>query len=227
MLSVKNLKKLCVAVVCDDEKLILKLRANRQKFLNLYFVKFDDFLSFYLNCNTNLDVIVLDLDILSQNDEEFDFERISSIAPNQKFIFLASNKKIYSKVLKNFTGGVSTLMFKPIKMGVLLDNIAMLSPVLEVKFLRLNEKIKIDLEKEQIFDGERQIFLTNLQHKLILLLSQNIGNLTTFEMIDEIVYNSECKSKISMQNLVGNLKRNLNLNIKNIHSKGYIMYDFT
>ena len=107
-------------VVCSDENLIEKIRLHKDEFLNLYFINFDYFLNFYLNCNTNLDVVIIDLDPLFENRDEIDFFNISSISPNQKFIFLAKNKKVYSKVLKNFSGGSSAILFKPIKTSVLL-----------------------------------------------------------------------------------------------------------
>ena len=183
-------------------------------------------MNFYLNCNTHLDVVIIDLDPLFENKEEINFSNISLISPNQKFIFLAKNKKVYSKILKNFNGGGSAILFKPIKISVLLDSIAMLSPSREVSFLRLNKEVKINLEKEQIYKNNEQIFLTNSQHKLILLLAQNVNNLTTFSMIEEVVYHDKMSSKIAMQNLVGVLKRNLNLDIKNVHSKGHILYSY-
>lgn len=213
-------------VVCNDENLIEKIRPSKGKFSNLYFTNFDCFLKFYLNCNTNLDVVIIDLDPLFENKEEINFSNISLISPNQKFIFLAKNKKVYSKILKNFHGGSSAILFKPIKISVLLDSIAMLSPGREISFLKLNKEVKINLEKEQIYKNNEQIFLTNLQHKLILLLAQNVNNLTTFSMIEEVVYHDKMSSKIAMQNLVGVLKRNLNLDIKNVHSKGYILYSY-
>lgn len=211
-------------VVCSDENLIKKMRLNKDKFLNLYFINFDCFLDFYLNCNTNLDVVIIDLDPLFENQERIDFFKISSISPNQKFIFLAKNKKVYSKILRNFSGGSSVMLFKPIKTSVLLDSIVMLSPGQEISFLKLNKEVKINLEKEQIYKNSEQIFLTNLQHKLILLLAQNANKLTTFSMIEEVVYHGEMSSKIAMQNLVGVLKRNLNLDIKSVHSKGYVLH---
>ena len=190
-------------VVCNDENLVEKIRLSKDKFSNLYFTNFDCFLNFYLNCNTNLDVVIIDLDPLFENKEEINFSNISLISPNQKFIFLAKNKKVYSKILKNFHGGSSAILFKPIKTSVLLDSIAMLSPGREVSFLKLNKEVKINLEKEQIYKNGEQIFLTNLQHKLILLLAQNVNNITTFSMIEEVVYHDKMSSKIAMQNLVG------------------------
>ena len=68
-----------------------------------------------------------------------------------------------------------------------------------------------------------QIFLTNLHHKLILLLSQNANNLTTFSMIDDVVYNGECSCQACICNLVGTLKRKLNLKIKACPQRGYIL----
>jgi len=215
-----------VLVVCNDENLVEKTRLSKDKFSNLYFTNFDCFLNFYLNCNTNLDVVIIDLDPLFENKEEINFSNISLISPNQKFIFLAKNKKVYSKILKNFHGRSSAILFKPIKTNVLLDSIAMLSPSREISFLKLNKEVKINLEKEQIYKNNEQIFLTNSQHKLILLLAQNVNNLTTFSMIEEVVYHDKMSSKIAMQNLVGVLKRNLNLDIKNVHSKGYILYSY-
>ena len=57
-------------VVCSDENLIEKIKLSKDKFLNLYFINFDYFLNFYLNCNTNLDVVIIDLDPLFENRDE-------------------------------------------------------------------------------------------------------------------------------------------------------------
>ncbi|MDO5046591.1 helix-turn-helix domain-containing protein [Campylobacter sp.] len=219
-----RLKKLSVLFVCADNRTLNRLKSKKDRFRNLYCVDAKNFLNFYLNCNVNLDIVIIDLDEFHKQDEEIDFFKILSINPNQQFIFLAKSRKSYQEIFKKFGGGSSVFLFKPIRSSAIIDNILLLTVKNGSKFLNLTKNIKIDLTNEQIYDGDKQIFLTNLKHKLILLLSQNANKLTTFNMIDEVVYEGKCRSKVSMQNLVGNLKRTLNLNIKNIHSKGYVLH---
>ncbi|QKF91411.1 helix-turn-helix domain-containing protein [Campylobacter sp. CCUG 57310] len=209
-----------------ENRILSRIKSKKEKFRNLYIADSENFINYYLNCNVNLDIIVIDLDEFIKKEDEIDFFKILSINPNQQFIFLAKNRKTYQKFLKNFDGGSSMILFKPIRSSAILDNIILITTKNEPKFLNLNENIKVDLTKEEIYDRNKQIFLTNSNHKLLLLLSRNVDKLTSFSMIDEIVYEGKCHSKISMQNLVGNLKRKLNLDIKNIHSKGYVLQSF-
>lgn len=62
-------------------------------------------------------------------------------------------------------------------------------------------------------------------HKLLLVLTSNIGKLTTYPMIEEGVYMGDPISKVAMQNLVGNLRRDLDIEIKSIASEGYVLYE--
>ncbi|WP_242648033.1 helix-turn-helix domain-containing protein [Campylobacter geochelonis] len=127
-------------------------------------------------------------------------------------------------MLRKFSGGASAVLFKPVKFSAILDNIELLVLQDKINTIKLNSYIQVDILKEQIYENDTQLFLTSKMHKLIIMLASNLGKLTTFEMIDEVVYDSESSSRVVMQNLVGNLKRKLNLNIKNVHSKGYILY---
>lgn len=220
---INKIKNFSILVVTENVKILNRLSERKWKFNHFYIKDSRNFLDFYLNCNVNLDAIIIDLDDFFDRDEFIDFAKISSICPNQKFIFLAKNRKIYSRILKNFKGGSSVLLFKPIRASAIIDNISLLAPKSESSFLELNKNIKIDLTKKRIYEESDEIFLTNLQHKLILLLSQNANKLTTFSMIEETVYNNENPSKIAIQNLLGTLKRKLKLNIKSVHSKGYVL----
>ncbi|OPA72665.1 hypothetical protein BB381_05440 [Campylobacter pinnipediorum subsp. caledonicus] len=200
------------------------LKSQKYRFKNLYFSCSENFLNFYINCNTNLDIVIVDLDPFYQNNKNIDFEQMLSICSHQQFIFLAKNIKTYKKILKNFTGSGSVVFFKPIKLTAIFDNILLLNKKDSKQIINLNHNVSFDVFGERLYKNDSQIFLTNLEHKLILLLIQNINKLTTFEIIDNIVYDGECPSKIAMQNLVGQLRRKLGLKIKSIRSSGYMLH---
>ena len=61
----------------------------------------------------------------------------------------------------------------------------------------------------------------------LLLLSSNLEQLIPFEEIDDIVFDGRAESNAVISNLVGTLKNRLTLNIKNIRSRGYVLYKDT
>lgn len=211
----------------DDINLQDKIKQKRALFKNLYLIDTDNFLGFYLNRNTAIDIIVVDLDPFFQRDEEIEFFKILPTYQERYFIFLAKNKRVYDSVLKQFSGGNSVVLFKPIKFSAVLDNVNLLCKIDGDKFINLSKNININLKNEQIFKDDMPIFLTNLEHRLMILLSHNIDKLTTFEMIEDVVYSENQISRVVMQNLVSKLRKKLELNIKSIRLKGYILYSFS
>lgn len=211
----QKLRNLNAMFVTGDNNLIEK--AKRAKFKNLFIAKSEDFIGSYLNANIKIDIIVLDI-----TECEFDLACIFAISPNQQFIFLAQNRKIYLRLLENFRGGNSVVLFKPIKFSAILDNIFLLNRTNSTPIsLHLNSDITI--KDEQIYKNGVQIFLTPMLHKLLLLFSSNLNCVVSFEMIENALYHESPGSKIALQNLVGKLKRTLNLDIKNAYGKGYIL----
>lgn len=220
-----DIKNINLMLVTTDKELILKAKQTQCIFKNLYIENIQNFISTYLNSNVRIDAIVLDLD----NDGGIDLTSIFNIHKDQQFIFLASKRQIYIKFLEKFKGGKSAVLFKPIKFSAILDNLVLMLKNKEPKnenLIKLNEKISINLEKEKIYENGDEIFLTPMMHKLILLFSANLDNLVTFEMIENSVYESVPNSRVAVQNLVGNLKRKFDLDIKSIYAKGYVLKSF-
>ncbi|PSM51341.1 hypothetical protein CRN67_08575 [Campylobacter blaseri] len=181
-----------------------------------------DFLKFYIDNYNKIDIVLLDIDSF----KNVNFEKISAICSNQQFIFLAYKRKNYIDILKNFNCGNSVILFKPIKFSAILDNISMLiKNVKNNEILKINDNIKIDMKKEVVYKNNEIIYLTHTMHKLFLLFLVNLNKITTFYAIEDIVYDGKTVNRYVIQNLVGLLKRELNLNIKNIYGKGYILYD--
>ncbi|QKF64785.1 hypothetical protein [Campylobacter corcagiensis] len=218
-------RNLNLMLVTNEKKLISKAKHSSSNFKNLYIQNSDDFISAYLNSNVAIDAVVLDLD----DDEKIDLSAILYIHPNQQFIFLASKRQIYVDFLDKFRGGKSAVLFKPIKFSAILDNLTLMLKNKDKKsenLINLNDKISINLEKEKIYENGKEIFLTPMMHKLMLLLCANLDSLVTFEMIESSVYESVPNSRIVVQNLVGNLKRKFSLDIKSIYAKGYMLQSF-
>lgn len=214
-----NLQNINLLLVTEDKELNQKAKQNREKFRNLFIKDKDSFIHTFLNSNVYIDVIVLDLD----NILDLDLSPILYVNKNQQFIFLASKRQIYLKFLSKFSGGNSAVLFKPIKFSAILDNLLLIYKNEKPKNIKLNDKISINLTKEKIYENSNEIFLTPMMHKLLLLFSANLGSLVTFDMIESSVYENTPSSRIIVQNLVGNLKRTLNLNIENVYGKGYVL----
>ena len=135
-IMINKIKNFSILVVTENVKILNRLSVRKWKFNHFYIKDSRNFLDFYLNCNVNLDAIIIDLDE-----------------------FLAKNRKIYSRILKNFKGGSSVLLFKPIRASAIIDNISLLAPKSESSFLELNKNIKIDLIKKEFTKKAMRFFL--------------------------------------------------------------------
>ncbi|WP_260602033.1 hypothetical protein [Campylobacter fetus] len=60
----------------------------------------------------------------------------------------------------------------------------------EYKIFKISSNIRVNLSNEMIFDGEKQLFLTNIENKLLWLFCYNINMVVTYDMIEEYVYDS-------------------------------------
>lgn len=84
-----NLKNLNLILVIDCKKTIEKAKQNRNKFNNLLIKNRDNFIEAFLNSNTNIDIIILDLDYVSS----INLSPIINMNKNQQFIFLPAKDK--------------------------------------------------------------------------------------------------------------------------------------
>ena len=166
-----------------------------------------------------------DLDTFYESSELIEFEKILALSEHQHFIFLAKNRRIYLKMLSNFNGGDSIILFKPIKLAAILDNLKILVPMPDL--VKITKSLSVDIQNETIYLNNEAIFLPKKLHKLALLLSSNLEQLIPFEEIDDIVFDGGAESNAVISNLVGTLKNRLTLNIKNIRSRGYVLYKDT
>lgn len=87
----------------------------------------------------------------------------------------------------------------------------------------MNKNLRVNLDCEKIYLDENELFLSPLNHLLLLLFASNKGSLVTFEMIEDSVYKNNEVSRVVIQNLVGKLRKKFLLNIKSIYSKGYFI----
>ena len=204
----------------SDKELIQKI-SQKKIFKNVFIVSVDELITSYLNSNVYIDIVVLDLD----ENENLDLKPMLQVHKKQQFIFLATKRQVYARFIKNFEGGKSVVLFKPIKFSAILDNIYLLleSKEKDTKPINLTKNLSVNFEKEKFYQDGEEVFFSPMQHKLMLLLCGNLNKIVTFEMIESSVYETTPSSRIIIQNLVGNLKRTLKLNIKSVYGKGYIL----
>jgi len=221
------LEKLNIAVILKDKKTEKLVIDKRKYFNNIYIWNKENFVSSFCNCCMRIDAIILDLDTFYESSELIEFEKILALSEHQHFIFLAKNRRIYLKMLSNFNGGDSIILFKPIKLAAILDNLKILVPMPEINLVKITKSLSVDIQNETIYLNNEAIFLPKKLHKLALLLSSNLEQLIPFEEIDDIIFDGGAESNAVISNLVGTLKNRLTLNIKNIRSRGYVLYKDT
>ena len=78
----------------------------------------------------------------------------------------------------------------------------------------------IHFQNNRIFKDENEIILTKLQHNIFALLIQNIGRVVKNSEFYEVIGNN---SNNALRFHINNLRKILEIDIKNIRGVGYIL----
>ena len=156
-------------------------------------------------------------------------------------LFLTAKNTEYDKCVGLSVGGDDYLE-KPFSKIELLARVSSLlrryrvyqqkSPAKTDRFIRRKD-LKIDQESTRVFKGENEIFLTNTEYKLLLLLVKNPNKIFTLEMIYEQVWQETYDYSVNASIMVHirNLRKKLGDTIqggkyiKNIWGRGYCIED--
>lgn len=96
------------------------------------------------------------------------------------------------------------------------------------KVFKLSPNIKVNLTNEMIFEGDKQLFLTNIENKILWLFCYNINMVVTYDMIEDYAYEGYEVKKGSIHTAVLRLKKHLEgINVENVSGKGYILKKFS
>ena len=156
-------------------------------------------------------------------------------------LFLTAKNTEYDKCV-GFSVGGDDYLEKPFSKIELLARVSSLlrryrvyqqkSPAKTDRLIRRKD-LKIDQESTRVFKGENEIFLTNTEYKLLLLLVKNPNKIFTLEMIYEQVWQEAYDYSVNASIMVHirNLRKKLGDTtqggkyIQNIWGRGYCIED--
>lgn len=159
--------------------LIYTLKQNNYEVINTKTVK--DTLKVLKN--NKFDLIIIDISLPDGNG--FDLFKIIKEKYNTPSIFLTA-KDLEEDIVHGFNLGIDDYITKPFLTGELLARIN--------KILRNNNKyiivndIKLDLDKMIVLKDDKEITLTALEYKILLLLMTNLNKVITRDIIIDKIF---------------------------------------
>ena len=152
-------------------------------------------------CTSNPDIILLDLNLRDTDGIKVieEFRKVSEIP-----IMVISARKLESDIIRALDAGANDYMTKPFSMGELLARVRVMERYIchesEAKRQVLMQygDITIDTDRRRVSLGDKDIHLTPLEYKLLMLLASNPGKVITHQQISKDVWgyreNSDAKS---------------------------------
>ncbi|MBE3606909.1 response regulator [Campylobacter sp. RM13119] len=216
-----SLSKISILIVEDDNVALTLLKSALKPYCMSVYTANDGYEGIE-SCNkNNPDVILTDIHMPMMNGFEM-MNEILKTKPHQKFIIFTSYDTD-NNLLKSVKAGAALFLKKPIDIEILRSMLMSLSVKSQDKLIKLSHDISINLEREKIYKGGNEVYLTFLQNKLFWLLTYNLNSLVTYDKITEYVYEDENVSKSAIQNIVLRIKKELSIKIKNLSELGYMM----
>lgn len=220
-ISLQLLKNTSILIVEDDEMACSLIQNALKPYCKIVYVAADGLQGLENFNKYNPDIILTDIQMPVMNGFEM-MKEIIAIKPHQPFIVFTSYGND-DNLLKSIKAGAALFLKKPIDIEVLRSMILSISAKNLSKIIQISDNISINLEKEKIFKDGNEIYLSYLQNKLFWLFAYNLNKLVSYDMINTYVYDGEVASNSAIQNIILRLKKELEIKIKNISERGYML----
>lgn len=161
----------------------------------------------------NYDIYLFDINLPKMSGIEL-LKSLKEADDNTPTIFISANQDIET-IAKGFEVGAEDYLKKPFMPEELLIR---LNAKLSKEMIITVKDIRYNLLSGDIFKKDKKIYLSYSKFKLIDTLFKNIDNIVSKEiLLDETEYHSENALRVA----IVKLKRDLNIDIKNIRGVGY------
>lgn len=208
-----------VVIISNDFEFILdakcKFKENSHDYEVLYISKDNFFLNKFIS---DIDVIVFD-------DSSNDLSLLEGLIKNNNLNIpiIIIHQNIQIDLSKYRDTNVYTIIYKHTDRQLLFSNISLC-----INYLFLNNKIMFkkglcfDISKNVLFKDNKNIPLTKMENKLLMLLINNINNVVKYDEIADNVWEGKNFSIFSLRNIVQNIRTKTSDNfIKNSSNNGY------
>ncbi|WP_419258800.1 response regulator [Campylobacter fetus] len=221
-----KLKGVDILVVEDCDMARTALKLGLKPYCRCYYEASNGYEGIEIFKNHKIDIIITDIHMPLLNGLEM-IEEIKKIKPQQSFIVITSYDTD-ENFFRSIKDGAMQFIRKQLVIEDVQNALLLAISKKEDKIFKISSNIRVNLSNETIFDGEKQLFLTNIENKLLWLFCYNINMVVTYDMIEEYVYDSLDVKKGSIHTAVLRLKKHLDgINIENISAKGYILRKFS
>lgn len=217
-------------LVIEDEKSVadnLKLGLEQHKYM--VDVAYTGEYGYHLVEDYNYDIIILDLMLPDTSGE--DLCRKLRQEKVQSFILMLTAKKQIGNIVEGLNCGADDYLTKPFEFSELLARIrALLRRTSKNKENILNiSNLKMDLDREQVFVGEKEIKLTKKEFMILEYLLRCEGQLVSRNQILEHAWDRNVDIFTNIVDThIKNLRRKLGKSgrfIKTIYGSGYRILD--
>ncbi len=152
-------------------------------------------------CTSNPDIILLDLGLPDIDGIKVleEIRKVSDIP-----IMIVSGRKMETDIIDALDSGANDYMTKPFAMGELLARVRVMEryiskeSITKPNSIMQFKDITIDTDRRRIYVKDKDVHLTPLEYKLLLLLARNPGKVITHQQISKEVWgyreNSDAKS---------------------------------
>lgn len=202
-----------ILLIEDDKKIVnfmsMALTAKGYK-LTVAYNGNSGILSF---CTENPDIVLLDLGLPDKDGIDIikEIRKVSQIP-----ILIVSAREMEHDKITALDAGANDYVTKPFAMGELLARIRVMERFIEHENLTQAQNIyhfldlTVDSERRKIFKSEREIHLTPIEYKLLMLLIANRGKVVTHSQISKEVWGyGEAGDPKSIRVFMASLRRKI------------------
>ncbi|EAK0826805.1 response regulator [Campylobacter fetus] len=222
-MRLKLLNEINILVAEDDDMARAALKLGLKSHCNAYFEASNGYDAIDIFKQNRVDIILTDIHMPGLNG----LEMIEEIKPDQSFIVITSYDTDQN-FFRSVKEGAMQFIRKPLVIEDVQNALLLAVAKKDEKVFKLSPNIKVNLTNEMIFEGDKQLFLTNIENKILWLFCYNINMVVTYDMIEDYAYEGYEVKKGSIHTAVLRLKKHLEgINVENVSGKGYILKKFS
>lgn len=216
------LNKLSILVVEDDKFARVAIKQAISSYCKNYYEAEDGLIGLEKFKKEQIDILVTDIHMPGINGFDM-IEEIRKLKPEQIFIVMTSYDTD-ENLITSIKEGVFNFLRKPLIIEELQTSLLIAKGRIKSNIEKLSQTVEINYQNEYIYLNGKLVFLSFNNHKIFWLLCYNLGNLVTYDMIENYVYDCESINKSTLHNAILRIKHQLpSVSIENIQSQGYIL----
>lgn len=156
-----------------------------------------------------VDIVVIDF---SSNTapglEQIDiFRKYNSYIP---ILFISNRSDIETKVIA-FNSGANDFLVKPFnnyELIVRMNNLTRFNKKNDEEIFT-NGDLKINFTQHQVYVGNKEIHLTNIEYKILVLLANNLDNTLSYDYIIEHIWGKDGQDQNGLRVFISNIRNKL------------------